>query len=285
MKPFTILTLSSILSLFAHAIERVPVYAANSNHGAKQVAANTAPAVPTDSKIFPPAADSAYYLAGQYVVSGRYEEAISYFDQAIKFAASGSGHFRIADAFYSKGNAHVYLNQPQKAIEDYTKATHLDSKYTLAYYMRGQTYESLGDHPKAIEDFKKAIELDQKFALAFGGLAMAYHKSGEQQRAVEYASNSIALDPANAWFYDTRAQAYWILQEYDKYVEDISKEIALLSTAPDGSQQPRNLLAPAYYNRAQAYQKLGKADLAQKDFERAKELGYKQEPKQSSAAS
>lgn len=253
---------------------------------AQQVAVSAPASTSLEPRIFPPAADSAYYLAGQYVISGRYQDAISYFDQAIKLASTGAAHFRIADAFYSKGNAHVYLGHPDAAICDYSKAISLDANYALAYYMRGQIYQGRSEFQKAIPDFKKAIEINSTFALAFGGLAMAYHGIGENERAVEYCSNSISLDAKSPWFYDVRAQAYRDLGNYEKYAEDLSQEIQLLSQQPNtqGSGNPRVLLAPAYYNRAQAYQKLGKNDLAQRDLDKAKELGYSSDSKKTGSS-
>lgn len=90
---------------------------------------------------------------------------------------------------------------------------------------------------------------------------------------IEHCTGVIDRDPKTWWTrsgrsaYDTRGEAYLNLRQYQKAIEDCSEGIELY---------PKS--GRAYYERALAYAKLGKSDLADKDQQKAKELGYK--PKQ-----
>ena len=53
------------------------------------------------------------------------------------------------------------------AIQNYTKAIELDSKYALAYRNRGLSWREKGDYDRAIQDYTKAIELNPKYADAY----------------------------------------------------------------------------------------------------------------------
>ncbi len=67
-----------------------------------------------------------------------------------------------SDAYYNRGSLYFNLKQYEKAIEDYTKATELDSELKEAYIGRAKVYRLL-DKPELAElDEAKIKELDKK---------------------------------------------------------------------------------------------------------------------------
>ena len=73
----------------------------------------------------------------------------------------------------------------------------------------------------------------------------------------------IRLDPDDASAYFKRAYAFDELGQHDRAIEDLDEAIRIDPT-----------YAVAYNNRGVAYQSLGERELAERDFAKAKELGY-----------
>ena len=85
--------------------------------------------------------------------------------------------------------------------------------------------------------------------------------------------------------------AYYELKQYQKAVDDFSKTIELTTSLyrPTGdpakdklfkslaADKENQILGEIYYWRGQAYEKLGKHDLAQSDLTQAQKMGYKSE--------
>ena len=80
-----------------------------------------------------------------------------------------------AELYIQRGQSYLFSNQPEKAIEDYTKALELEQKNKAeAYRGLGHTYYHLWQVDKVIENYTKAIELDPNFAPDYLQRAQAY---------------------------------------------------------------------------------------------------------------
>jgi tetratricopeptide (TPR) repeat protein len=62
-------------------------------------------------------------------------------------------------AYINRGVSYFHTQQYDKAIDDYTKAIHLNPNNADAYYNRGVSYQSKGKLRKAKADFRKADHL------------------------------------------------------------------------------------------------------------------------------
>ena len=58
-----------------------------------------------------------------------------------------------------RGLSYFYLEQYERAVQEYNKALELDPQYSVIYKYRGETYEALGKVAEAEADFKKYEEL------------------------------------------------------------------------------------------------------------------------------
>ncbi|MBM25004.1 MAG: hypothetical protein CL760_04810, partial [Chloroflexi bacterium] len=159
-----------------------------------------------------------------------------------------------ADEHFDRGKTYEKLEEDQKAIDSYTKATEIDPKYAKAYFNRALCYSKLGEDEKAIEDYSKYIELKPDYSGAYFNRALCYSKLGEDEKAIEDYNKAILLYPKYINAYFNRALCYSKLGEHEKAIEDYSKAIEL---KPDD--------AGAYNNRGLSYGKLGKHEEAKAD--------------------
>ena len=91
-----------------------------------------------------------------------------------------------------------------------------------------------------------------------------YAFQGQHEKAIQDYDEAIRLNPQFADAYYNRGTAYGRdLGQYGKAIKDFDEAIRL---------NPHD--ADAYYNRGAAYAKLGQQEQADRDFAKAKELGY-----------
>ena len=88
-----------------------------------------------------------------YYRSGKYQQAIKDFNQAIRFDP------KFAEAYNNRGIAYGRKGQYDNAISDYNKAIEINPKYADAFYNRGIGYNNLGKKDRACNDWRKACEL------------------------------------------------------------------------------------------------------------------------------
>lgn len=180
-----------------------------------------------------------------------------------------------AAAFDLRGTDYLIIKDHEKALHDFDSAVQLDSKNPTRYVIRGNAYHNLKRYPEALKDYDRAFELRPSEDV-YVNRARVYNDLGEYDKALKDSEKAIELQagrktpvPAlEAINYTNRGRAYLGLGEAEKAVTDFSKAV---------SSHPRTVPGEAFYFRAKAYTKLGKADLATKDDEEAKKLGYKTE--------
>ena len=89
-------------------------------------------------------------------------------------------------------------NNPEKAIEAYSKAIEYDPQFAEAYNNRGAAYGKLKNYQSAILDFTKAIQINSQYAMAFKNRGMAYNKIGQKENACSDWSKAAALGNQSA---------------------------------------------------------------------------------------
>lgn len=99
------------------------------------------------------------------------------------------------------GNAYVYLENFDKAIEEYQNGLKLDPQFkdikvnlNLAYREMGRIYgQQKNDLPKAIEYLEKAVFYNPKDAQAFSNIGTCYGLTGQTQKAIDALERALAL--------------------------------------------------------------------------------------------
>jgi tetratricopeptide (TPR) repeat protein len=239
----------------------------------------------------------AYYsLAAALQNKGDYAASIGFLDLYV--ASAGVKAEYLADGYNKRGYARKRLDQQTLAIEDFSKAIGLFPK-AFFYFNRGSSYASLKQYALAVTDQTKAISLDKNFSSAYFARGFAYMEQKTYPAAIADFTQVIALDPAESEAFYNRGTIYYRQKSYALAVADLDKYIALNNAdeknLADGYEN-RGLahfflgntqkaiddftkaiqLAPAmknaYLNRADAYRKLGKIDLAEADEKKAATL-------------
>ena len=88
-------------------------------------------------------------------------------------------------ALTTRGTAHLKMNHPDAAVDDFDRVIHIDPSYARAYHMRGVAKETKGDSDGAMADFNKAIELKPEYGAAYYSRAALYSKLGKEDFAAE----------------------------------------------------------------------------------------------------
>lgn len=85
-----------------------------------------------------------------YHHASQFEEAIEYFDKAIKLDENNH------EAYFWRGCAKYNIFQKESALEDYNKTLELNPEYLQAYFNIGLYYRSINDYDMACYYFKIA---------------------------------------------------------------------------------------------------------------------------------
>ena len=118
----------------------------------------------TDTSMQPPLSLPTYTLASsgartyfnsglEHIFVDEYEQAITDFTQAIGLQAD------LAEAYYNRAYAYAKTKRLQLATEDLTKSIELYPNFAQAYFNRGIVYIFLGENASAIPDLSKAGEM------------------------------------------------------------------------------------------------------------------------------
>jgi tetratricopeptide repeat protein 36 len=115
-----------------------------------------------------------------------------------------------------------------------------------------------------VEISESVLEQLQKIEIA--GVALAEQKQPDLTGALAKFTEAIELEPTYASAYNNRAQVYLLQDKLSEAVEDLGKAI-------EWGAGDAKVLKNAYTQRAIAYKRLGKDELALADFESGGKLG------------
>ena len=189
-----------------------------------------------------------------------------------------------AAALIEAGKKAALADDLEKAVADFSEAARIDPNHPSAYTERGQALFKLGETDRAIADYSVALKKDPNFGPALRGRAMANLYRGSTEIAFTDLSKAIQIaeiDPARLppleLFYARRSRANIFGTKakpegevadctalIDSYKRDKALKAALIEVyQPDGAA---NLVATIYRQRANAYIRLGKPELARDDL-------------------
>ncbi len=100
----------------------------------------------------------------------------------------------------------------EEAITEFDEAIRLNPRDVLAYYNRAIAYHNFGEYERAIEDYDKALGFSPRDAFAYNHRADAYHKLGAYQRAVNAYDEALGIFPGLVGAYAGRAVGQLTLQ-------------------------------------------------------------------------
>lgn len=132
-----------------------------------------------------------------------------------------------------KTYAQATSTDPQKTVEEMTKAIENDPTDAGAFDQRGAAYNKLEQFDNAMHDLNMAIKMDPTMATAYANRGYTYYKLAKYQEALKDLNEAIRLNPNLPQAYTYRGNVYSKLEQYQKSIQDINKGLALQQTAKD----------------------------------------------------
>jgi len=124
------------------------------------------------------------------------------------------------------------INEPGKAIKEFSKAIQLDPQFTAAYIRRGDTISALALARKSHWESPPIalLQCGIQFYLDFIPLASNFLRTGLWPRisgAIDDYTAAIRLEPNNAKAYISRANCYMRTDDSERAILDFSEAIRL----------------------------------------------------------
>ena len=88
-----------------------------------------------------------------------------------------------------------------------TKSLNLNPNNPVAYNNRGVAYSKLENPQNAIDDFTRAIQINPDYAMAYLNRSNEYGFLGDYQKTISDLTEIIRIDPFQPWVYSQRAFA------------------------------------------------------------------------------
>lgn len=186
----------------------------------------------------PGSADALYFIGESKRMTGKYLEAINYYNAAI------SVNQKYAPSYLGRARASVAINPKQDVIEDLDLAIKNDPNYAEAYLERGLYYYNKQDLKSASADLKMASGLT-KSPIVEMNLAKVLLAQGENAAALEAAKNANQMDITMLDGYLVLGMAYQANNQIDQAVQVLE---TYLKYKPDNAEAFA-LLGEAYFNR------------------------------------
>ena len=185
-------------------------------------------------------------------LEGRPEAAMASFDAALERDKNS------IEALAGRARVWRTKGRPDKAKEDFDRLLKLEPKDTLYLYSRAAASYDLGRYDDVLADLTTALRGNLSFYPAFGLLGATFAQKGDTQRALAAYNKSLQLKADYAYGYLGRAALELVQNDLKAAFADFAEAV---------KAEPRSY-AP-YYNRAEAYWRLGQRDAARDDYQAA----------------
>lgn len=70
----------------------------------------------------------------------------------------------LVHAYTARGAAYAEQGDQDEAIDDFSRAIHINPEYPLAYYNRAMAWEAKGNNDQALDDYSRLLKVDPSFA-------------------------------------------------------------------------------------------------------------------------
>lgn len=233
---------------------------------------------------------------------GKIDDAIKQYQKAVELDPAKPGNASLGVAYSIMGDA-------ENSISNHTINIEANKDDMQGYKDRAWAYNNAGEFAKAIADCSKAIEINKDFATAYSTRATAYAGLGQKKRAVRDFTKALSLDAQYlkkygkqvspdelARIYLRRAFFDLVDGKFEPAINESKKVVKMAHIAPRIKAmafltiaRANNLLGRyeaalknstfainaypfplgGFFDRAFAYEQIGKPALAAKDYEKA----------------
>ena len=166
---------------------------------------------------------------------------------------------KTSSEYLARGNGYMKDGKRQQALAAYNKALALNPDNLDVYAARGAVHYFNGQYTLAVQDFERVLQQDPYRSDIYTAYASVLAAQGDFQNALKVLNVAQQLRPEQAETYFARAGVHYMLEQYDLAVADYTRTLQLRPAAD------------VFNARGEAYLKWGNPDLAQQDFQTAKE--------------
>jgi protein O-GlcNAc transferase len=152
-------------------------------------------------------------------------------------------------------------DNPDKAIQLYSRLVDLRPDFALAYYKRGNLFRKCGQMEAALGSYDRAIALDSHYANAFCNRGVVLGLLRRPDDALASYDRAIALNPTDALALYNRGDVLRELKRFDEALASYDQAIAIMPN-----------YAEAYCNRGVLLQELKYFDAALESYNRSLEI-------------
>lgn len=187
-------------------------------------------------------------------LTGRYDQAESFFKRALRIDPSSS------ESFIGLGEVYLARNRPDKAEEYFRQVVGLHPGSWSAYNHLGTFLFRQGRYSEAAEQYEYVVALDHKNMNAYSNLGVAYLLAGDFSPALAAIEQSLAIQPKKVT-YSNLGLLYYYLGQLEESIAAHRSAIEL---------EPNDYLA--WSNLGDALSIAGRDDEALDAFRRARDL-------------
>jgi tetratricopeptide (TPR) repeat protein/predicted Ser/Thr protein kinase len=199
-----------------------------------------------------------FSLGSVYNSTGKVPEAIAELERGVQLAPnSDDGYRRLGRAYWGSG-------QKEQAFRAYEKAAEINPYYWVNYNSLGVAYIEAGEYEKAIIAFQRVTQLEPDNSTGYENIGNVYFRQGKYADCVALFKKAVELSPRDD-NYSNLGTTFFYLRRYDEAVEMFEKAVRL---NPNSERMVGNL--------ADSYRWSSHADKAERTYDRAIALGYKE---------
>lgn len=174
-----------------------------------------------------------------------------------------SKYQNIPAAYNNRGLAFKELNNPERSLQDFSKAINLDPDYEEAFINRGNVYRDQKRNDEAIADYSKAIALNPKLEKAYVNRGILYLFNWREEEALADFNKAIQLNPNYPESHYHKGLAFYNQKKYTEAIPSYNRAIQLRANYPQ-----------AWFSRGVSQYYSGNTTSACNDLRQARNLGY-----------
>jgi TolB-like protein/tetratricopeptide (TPR) repeat protein len=181
-------------------------------------------------------ADVRTVLGQLYLASGKYENALHEFEQALE----DNGH--LPESYVGLARTQAALGRTEEAEANLRRAIETDVSYWASFNAMGNFLFEQARFDEAAEFYQMYVNRVDDDALALNNLGAAYYLAGDFRQAAEAWDDSLAIKPTRSAYSNTGTM-YFYLGDFERAIE---RYVNAANLAPNDHRVWGNL-ADAYY--------------------------------------